>query len=175
MSHLRGRLHQEAVKQAINSDDFATSTLTTEQIETYNLKQIVDAPVDKEDPKETAAKERGKAYKKRCKKIRQRMSIKSAEYELAYKKQTIIDCPNKRILTRNVNTIGTITNQATNGWSSATSGQLDRLLNELCRLLSKVNSNSEEDLRAFQSVNGFGVLGKLVQLAQSEHSPIGCK
>ncbi|KAI4467577.1 s phase cyclin a-associated protein in the endoplasmic reticulum [Holotrichia oblita] len=165
MSHLRGRLHQESVKQ-VNS-----TPMQGIELEEYNLKNIVDAPVDKEDPKDIAAKERGKSHRKRCKKIRQRMSVKGAEFETAYKKRDI-DCANKRNYNRNISTICTITNQAPQGWSSSTTSQLDRILNELCRFLSK---GGNEDLLVFQNVNGFGVLGKLFQLSQDQNSPIAIK
>lgn len=165
MSHLRGRLHQESVRQ-INS-----TPLQGKELEEYNLRNIVDAPVGKEDPKDVAAKERGKTHRKRCKKIRQRMSVKGAEFETAYKKKDI-DCANKRNYNRNINTICSITNQAPQGWSSSTSSQLDRILNELCRLLSK---GGNDDLLVFQNVNGFGVLGKLFQLSQDQNSPIAVK
>ncbi|CAH1955002.1 unnamed protein product [Acanthoscelides obtectus] len=162
MSHLKGRMHQDAVKQA---------NLAPNDIEKYNLTQIVEAPVGKEDPKVMAAKERIKAHRKRCKKIRQRMVTKGAEYETAYK-PNIVDGSNKRSLNRSINTIGSITNQAVQGLSPATNGQLDRILNELNRLLSK---GAKNDFVAFQSVGGFSVLGKLLMLAQDGNTSISTK
>ena len=165
MSHLRGRLHQESLRQA------TTATLQDKDLEEYNLKHIVDAPVDKEDPKVIAAKERGKSHRKRCKKIRQRMTMKGAEYEASYKKQ-VIECPNRRNYNRNMNTISSITNQGSQSWSTATFCQLDKILNELSRLLVK---GGNDDLLAFQSVNGFAVLGKLFQLGQDTGMSIPTK
>nr|CAI5839628.1 unnamed protein product [Callosobruchus analis] len=162
MSHLKGRMHQDAVKQA---------NLAPNDIEKYNLTQIVEAPVGKEDPKVMAAKERIKAHRKRCKKIRQRMVTKGAEYETAYK-PNIVDGSNKRSLNRSINTIGSITNQAVQGLSPATNGQLDRILNELNRLLSK---GAKNDFMAFQSVGGFSVLGKLLMFAQDGNASISTK
>ncbi|PSN55927.1 hypothetical protein C0J52_00443 [Blattella germanica] len=69
LSHLRGRKHQEAVQRQHEGIEPSREDLTS-----YNLKHIVDAPADKIDPKIALDKERQKALKKRCKKIRLRMA-----------------------------------------------------------------------------------------------------
>lgn len=169
MSHLRGRKHKEAVKQTAN---IGSTTVTNNELEEQlNLKLIVDAPVGKEDPKVEAAKERGKIHRKRCKKIRHRMSLKATEFEIGYK-PVKVDSANIRTLNRNVNKIGNIVNQAPQNFSPAISSQLDRILNELNRMLLK---GSKEDLLAFQSADGFGVLSKMFQLGQTLHCGISVK
>lgn len=59
LSHLRGRTHQEAVKDREDTEDV-----------------IVDAPPDKMDAKLAQGRERQKALRKRCKKIRSRMALR---------------------------------------------------------------------------------------------------
>ncbi|XP_017785932.1 PREDICTED: S phase cyclin A-associated protein in the endoplasmic reticulum isoform X2 [Nicrophorus vespilloides] len=157
MSHLRGRKHQDILKQSMDN-----ASLSSEDLEKYNLQHIVDAPMDKEDPKAEAARERGKTYRKRCKKIRQRMAMKAAEYETGLKKPSM-DSPNKRNITKNVNTLSTVINQPPQSWSTSTCSQLDRTLNELNRLLIK---GTQQDVMVFQNVNGFVVLGKLLSFGQ---------
>ena len=71
LSHLRGKKHQEAVKNQVNGKD-----LSREEVEKHNIKIIVNAPSDKIDPKIELDKERIKSFKKKCKKIRQRMISK---------------------------------------------------------------------------------------------------
>jgi hypothetical protein len=71
VSHLRGRQHQEAVKAQLGGKD-----LTREEIEGFSLKHITDAPASDTDNILAMDRERQKALKKRCKKIRLRMAAK---------------------------------------------------------------------------------------------------
>lgn len=167
MSHLRGRSHQEAIKQA-NSGN---SALTANELEQFNLKQIVDAPAGKEDPNVIAAKERAKAYRKRCKKIRQRMTMKGAEFESTNTFENV-DCTNKRSLLRNISTLGSLLNQGSQGLSPANVAQLDRILNEINRMLTKGHPN---DFLVFQSGEGFGALVKLLSLGQDSNTILSTK
>ena len=50
--------------------------------EAFNLAHISDAPYDKPDPQVASDKERQKALKKRCKKLRQRMAQKLVYFPL---------------------------------------------------------------------------------------------
>lgn len=167
MSHLRGRAHQEAALKAS-----ADPLLTSEQVEAYNLRQIIDAPAGEEDPRERAARERGKAHKKRCKKIRQRMASKGAEFESNDASAAPPDCPGRRTLVRDVNLITSIAGQAAQGLSPSSYAQLDRSLNELARLLAK---DAEADLVGFRAASGFNALAKLMSLGQAEHHPLASK
>lgn len=99
------------------------------------------------------------------------MSSKGAEYEVSYKPSNA-DSANKRSINRNVNTISSITNQATQGWSASTGTQLDRILNEMSRLFVKGN---KDDIAAFQIAGGFAILGKLLTLAQDSNCPASIK
>ena len=74
-SHLRGKQHAEQINKKTEGKD-----LSGEEITDYNLKHIIDAPEGETDPKTVQAKERGKAVKKRAKKLKAKLAAKGAEY-----------------------------------------------------------------------------------------------
>lgn len=103
--------------------------------------------------------------------VMKRALFAGVEFESSYK-PPITDGGNKRSLNRSINTLGSITNQANQGLSPSTSSQLDRILNELSRLLTKGCST---DILMFQSVGGFAVLGKLLALGLDGNQTISVK
>lgn len=86
-SHLRGKRHQDAIR-----DQHEGKSLSCEELELYNLKHIVDAPAgasaDNLNPELASLdKERLKAIKKRCTRLRQRMTSKAVVFEQQFKSQ----------------------------------------------------------------------------------------
>ena len=71
LSHLKGRKHKEAI-----CEHSSGMNPTREQLGVLNLKHIVDAPSDQIDPHIQMDKERQKALRKRCRKLRQRMAAR---------------------------------------------------------------------------------------------------
>jgi len=72
LSHLRGRNHQEAVKNQHNGRE-----LSQEEVESHNISVIINAPNDKIEKKLADDRERCRAFRKKAKKIRLRMLTKS--------------------------------------------------------------------------------------------------
>lgn len=156
LSHLRGKMHQEAVKE--NHQGMAPST---EELESYNLKHIVDAPADRLDPEIMVDKERQKAQKKRCKKLRQKMSARGKLYEKVFAERAkTIDSKNRFRIVKFVKEVNRcLNNQGVGPWDPALVSSLDRALGELERTLDRGTS---EDKDAFRLLGGFSALGDLL-------------
>ena len=157
LSHLRGKKHQEAVKNQVNGKD-----LSREEVEKHNIKIIVNAPSDKIDPKIELDKERIKSFKKKCKKIRQRMISKfvfkqyltlilffrntliefsffrGEEYLSKSTTSGKIDSPGKGKLQKCLRDIEkVISSQGKGQWSDSAITILERSMGEINRTLSK--------------------------------------
>uniref|UniRef100_A0A1B6E2L9 S phase cyclin A-associated protein in the endoplasmic reticulum N-terminal domain-containing protein n=1 Tax=Clastoptera arizonana TaxID=38151 RepID=A0A1B6E2L9_9HEMI len=148
LSHLRGKAHLEAVKEKHELDDV-----------------IIDAPPDKMDLRLRQEKERQKALRKRCKKIRGRMAQRGEEY-LA--KQSVIiskklDSPNKGRLFKCLKEVDKLhCSQGIGQWPNNAITLLERSLAEINRILEKQNAL---DQKVFKDLNGFNTLLNILNLA----------
>lgn len=152
LSHLRGKKHQEMVKDQHQGHD-----PSTEELELYNLKHIVDAPADQLDPKIALDKERQKALKKRCKKLRQRMTNRGVEYEshLA-KKSEAADSQFKSKMCRIVKDVRKyLVSEGKGPWDIHVVSSVERALGEIERMFDKC---SLQDKVAFRVLGGLNVL-----------------
>ncbi|CAN8004937.1 unnamed protein product, partial [Ixodes hexagonus] len=137
LSHLRGKKHQEAIRE--NYDGVAPSA---EELESYNLKHIVDASADQLDPSIALDRERQKAHRKRCKKLRHKMSARGRLYEKTFaEKPKALESKNKMRLAKALKEIGRcLGSQGQGPWEGALVSSLDRALGELERTLSIGNA-----------------------------------
>ncbi|KAJ9591852.1 hypothetical protein L9F63_001669, partial [Diploptera punctata] len=158
LSHLRGRKHQEAVQHQHEGIE-----PSREDLASYNLKHIVDAPADKIDPKIALDKERQKALKKRCKKIRLRMAVEGQEYESKRDPPTKIESPDKARIQKCLRDIDKQhSTQGKGQWPNTAITALERALGSISRILDKKNAL---DQKVFQALNGFSTLSNILNLA----------
>ena len=197
-SHLRGKKHSEKLRNFViaenegktrsrpsSSDNLVSEgrKMSGEEVQKYNLRYIVDAPVDELDPKMIQLKERNKAMKKRAKKIKNRMAIRAAEYEKMLLTKGIAskisDAPHKAKIGKSLRDIEKLlVSQGKGAWPNNSVSSLERALGEIVRSFQspkmcgnvesqpsdKINSIVAQDKHAFYDMNGFMTLSKLFQL-----------
>ncbi|XP_054277769.1 S phase cyclin A-associated protein in the endoplasmic reticulum [Macrosteles quadrilineatus] len=149
LSHLRGKAHQEAVKDL--KDD-------SEPV-------IIDAPPDKMDAKLAQHRERQKSLRKRCKKIRSRMAQRGEEYlsSLSSEGPKKLESPNKMRLSKCLRNVDKLhSSQGQGQWPDNSITLLERNLAETVRMLEK---QIEQDQIVFKELNGFTTLSNILNLA----------
>ena len=160
-SHLRGKRHRDAVQQANNG-----RKLSGEEIQSCNLKHIVDARPEDSDPKTVRAKERTKAMRKRSKKIKARMASRTANFERKQppnQPQAKLDSPNLAKIGKAIRDIEKLLgSQGKSAWQNNSITMLERSLGEVSRALEKNNSRADRD--AFFAMKGFPTLNRIFQL-----------
>ncbi|CAL1531856.1 unnamed protein product [Lymnaea stagnalis] len=161
LSHLRGKKHQQALK-----DNSSGKEMTKQEIEMFNLKHIVDAPDNSNHPKIVTEKERQKALKKRCKKLRQRMVTRGLEYENSLaNKQQLADSEHKAKLHKIIKDINKyLQSQDSGPWPQNKVSALDRALGETGRILEKKCAN---DQTSFKVLGGFSSLSKILSTIET--------
>ncbi|XP_076101540.1 S phase cyclin A-associated protein in the endoplasmic reticulum-like isoform X1 [Mytilus galloprovincialis] len=169
LSHLRGKKHQQALK-----DNNSGRSMCKEEIEKFNLKHIVDAPSNSTHPKIVSEKERLKSMKKRCKKLRQRMTTRGLEYESSLSgKQQSIESEHKAKLHKVIKDITKYLQNTERGpWSQSRVSALDRALGEISRILDKKIPADQTCLRVLSGLNTLSRILLLVDAANPELPPI---
>ncbi|XP_076067505.1 SCAPER domain-containing protein short spindle 3 isoform X2 [Oratosquilla oratoria] len=157
LSHLRGRKHQDALATLHQGQ------VSSEESATYNLRHIVDAPANIDDPQVTRDKERQKALKKRCRKIRSRMTTRGKDYNNEYKPAKVNgDSSSKNRIQKALQQVTKLLdNQGTGPWPVGDVASLDKVLLELMRILEK---RVEADQLAFSALDGFTKLSSVLKI-----------
>ncbi|XP_068244843.1 S phase cyclin A-associated protein in the endoplasmic reticulum isoform X2 [Palaemon carinicauda] len=157
LSHLRGPRHQEELRALHQAEH-----LSVEDSETYNLKHIIDAPANIDDPQVTRDKERQKALKRRCKKIRTRMTTRGKEHNNSFKPTPIKESPNKSRINKALQQITKlVANQGSGPWPIPDIAALDKPLLELLRILEK---KERLDQLMFSALDGFGKITSVLKV-----------
>ncbi|XP_077988787.1 S phase cyclin A-associated protein in the endoplasmic reticulum-like [Glandiceps talaboti] len=155
LSHLHGKKHKETVQESLKG-----KTVTEEEEENHSLKQIIDAPEDGHDPQLIAEKERHKAFRKRARKIRQRMTSKGKIYESSVQMKVGTESDNKSKLQKVVKDINKyLQSQGSGPWPANRASALDRALGEITRILDK---KVQADQLALSSAGGLTALCRLL-------------
>ena len=109
----------------------------------------------------TRDKERQKALKRRCKKIRTRMTTRGKDFINSYKPILLKDSPNKIRLSKALQQIAKlVANQGSGPWPVSDLAALDKPLLELLRILEK---KERLDQLMFSALDGFGKINSVLK------------
>lgn len=163
LSHLRGKKHQDAIRDQNNGN-----MLANEELESYNLKHIVEAPSESKVESDPALanleKEKLKAKRKRLKKLKQKLLNKGAKIEEMWKKQV----DNSKIssskvklskIIKDINALNT-DDKISGLWPTNMVHSLNRHLNSIDKLLR--DSFDDQAIFASPNVKGIECLEKLL-------------
>ncbi|XP_072751437.1 uncharacterized protein Ssp3 isoform X2 [Anoplolepis gracilipes] len=165
LSHLKGKMHLEAVRNAHDNRE-----PSRDELQRFNIAQIRDVPVtvvsNNNANSSKAAKEKQKALKRRCRKIKQRMSLRGQEWEDKCKNESnqnlSVESTNKVKFRRNLKELDRLyNNHSKSAWSTIALAALERCLGEIVRAFSK---SCPFDQDAFRCLNGFDTLTNLLNL-----------
>ncbi|XP_017883269.1 S phase cyclin A-associated protein in the endoplasmic reticulum [Ceratina calcarata] len=161
LCHLKGKTHLAAVRNVHDGRE-----PSRDELQRFNILQIRDVPVvDNNDSNEVrAAKEKQKALKRRCRKMKQRMILRGKEWESNHKidENQSIESTNKSKYRRNLKELDRLyNNHSKTAWSSVAIAAMERCLGEITRAFSKSCSS---DQNAFRILNGFEVLTNLLNI-----------
>lgn len=141
LSHLKGKPHLEAVRNAHDNRE-----PSRDELQRFNIAQIRDVPItvvnNNNASNDKAAKEKQKALKRRCRKIKQRMSLRGQEWEDKLKNESnqnlSTESANKAKFRRNLKELDKLyNNHSKSAWTTVALAALERCLGEIVRAFSK--------------------------------------
>lgn len=141
MSHLKGKTHLEAVRNAHDNRE-----PSRDELQRFNIAQIRDVSVtmasNSNANESKAAKEKQKALKRRCRKIKQRITLRGQEWEDKHKNETnqnsSPESTNKTKFRRNLKELDRLyNNHSKSAWSTMALAALERCLGEIARAFAK--------------------------------------
>ncbi|KAG7198879.1 hypothetical protein KM043_015703 [Ampulex compressa] len=170
LSHLKGKAHLEAVRNMHDGRE-----PSRDELQRFNISQIRDvsaAVVNNNNVNENKlTKEKQKALKRRCRKVKQRLALRGQEWENICKNevnQSSIESTNKAKFRRNLKELERLyENHLKSVWSSVAIAALERCSGEITRAFFKCCPLDQD---AFRSLNGFDILTKLLNLSLNTQS-----
>ncbi|KAK2582141.1 hypothetical protein KPH14_004504 [Odynerus spinipes] len=174
LSHLKGKTHLEAVRNAHDGRE-----PSRDELQRFNITQIRDVSTSTSNSNTTndnkALKEKQKALKRRCRKIKQRVTARGQEWENAQKSPSpeahAVLSANKAKFRRNLKELDRLYNHLKSAGSSIAVSTLERCLGEITRALSK---SCPFDQDVFRLLNGFDVLTNLLSLSLNAQNSSHC-
>lgn len=147
---MKGKTHLEAVRNAHDNRE-----PSRDELQRFNIAQIRDVPVtvisNNNANSSKAAREKQKALKRRCRKIKQRMSLRGQEWEDKCKNESnqnlSVESANKVKFRRNLKELDRLyNNHSKSAWSTIALAALERCSGEIVRAFSKSVSSIEKRL-----------------------------
>ncbi|KAL2733531.1 S phase cyclin A-associated protein in the endoplasmic reticulum isoform X1 [Vespula maculifrons] len=175
LSHLKGKTHLEAVRNAHDGRE-----PSRDELQRFNIAQIRDVSTPTSNSTSSnvvnkALKEKQKALKRRCRKIKQRITSRGHEWENAQKNESlplvVLESTNKVKFRRNLKELDRLYNYLKSAGSSIAVATLERCFGEIARALSKSCPFDQDVLR---SLNGFDIFTNLLSLSLNVQNSSHC-
>lgn len=143
LSHLKGKKHLEAVRNTHDGKE-----PSRDELQRFNISQIRDISsslsTNSVGDNNKTVKEKQKAIKRRCRKIKQKLISRGQEWEAGKKNDTLVrtfssvESSNKSKLCRNLKELDRLYNNHIKApWSGMSVAALERCLVEILRIFSK--------------------------------------
>ncbi|XP_048514345.1 S phase cyclin A-associated protein in the endoplasmic reticulum isoform X2 [Athalia rosae] len=172
LSHLKSKTHLELVRKMHDGRE-----PPRDEMQRFNIAQIRDIPNNSNASNSKAAKEKQKALKRRCRKMKQRMAARGQEWEVASDataatNRPAVESANKAKFRRNLKELDRLcNNHGKTTWPSVAFAGLERCLGEISRAFNKYCASDQD---VFNALNGFTTLTNLLNLGLNDQNNAHC-